>query len=121
LLNFLVRVIAATCRALDTMAEAQAIHDYSPPKRRGRLIALAVAVLITIVVIGIVVDRLMTESPQERAERVCIDKYDGFVRQAKSDLVKGNRVGAINSLVAAKAQLHQCEVVSASSVSGVLQ
>ena len=101
------------------MAEAHAIQHYSPPKRVGKLIALAVAVLLLIGVVGIVVYHLMTESPPERAERECIDKYNGLVRQAKADLTNGDRTGAINSLVAAKAQLHQCQVASANSVSGI--
>lgn len=110
---------SVTNHSMDAMAEAQSIHDYSSPKRTGRRVALAVAVLLTICVVGLVIDHLMTESPQERAERACIDKYNGFVRQAKSDLIGGDRIGAINSLVAAKAQLHQCEVASANSVSGI--
>jgi hypothetical protein len=103
------------------MAEAQAIHDYSQPKRLGRLIGIAVGVLIVIGVAALAIDRLLIESPQQRAERACLDRYNGFVKQAKSDLARGDRTGAINSLVAAKVQLHQCEVASASSVSGILQ
>jgi hypothetical protein len=103
------------------MAEAQAIHDYNPTKRVGRRVGIAAAVILAIVLIGLTVDRLTSESPQQRAERVCIDKYNSLVTQAKTNLTRGDRIGAINSLVAAKAQLHQCEVVSASSVSGVLQ
>ncbi len=101
------------------MAEAQAIHSYGSPRRVGRLVTLALVAIVTIGVIAIAVDHLIMESPQERAERACIDKYNSFVKQAKSNLVKGDRIGAINSLVAAKAQLHQCEVTSASSVSGI--
>jgi hypothetical protein len=103
------------------MAEAQAVHEFGPPRRINRFVALAVAALILIGVVAVAVDHLFIESPQERAERVCIDKYNSFVRQAKSHLASGDRVGAINSLVAARVQLHQCETVSASSVSGVLQ
>ena len=103
------------------MAEAQAIPNYGPPKRVGRLIAIAAAVLIAFAIVVIAVDRLLIETPQERAERVCIDKYNSLVRQAKSNLIKGDRIGAINSLTATKAQLHQCETTLATSVSGVMQ
>lgn len=101
------------------MAEAQAIEGYGSPRRTGRLVVVTLAVIVTIGVAAIAVDHLMMENPQERAERACIDKYNSFVKDAKANLVKGDRIGAINSLVAAKAQLHQCEVASASSVSGI--
>jgi hypothetical protein len=106
---------------LDTMAEAQALDGYGSSRRIGRRVAVALAVIVTIGVVAIAIDHLRSETPQQRAERVCIDKYNSFVKEAKANLAKGDRIAAINSLVAAKAQLHQCEISSASSVSGIMQ
>ena len=39
----------------------------------------------------------------------CADRYNALLGQAKSSLVKGDRGAAINSLIAARIQLHTCE------------
>lgn len=47
---------------------------------------------------------------------ICADQYNALVRQAKDNLIKGDRAGAIRLLRAAKVQLHVCEVHSAQDV-----
>jgi hypothetical protein len=39
----------------------------------------------------------------------CADRYNALLGQAKASLVKGNRGAAINSLIAARTQLHTCQ------------
>jgi hypothetical protein len=39
----------------------------------------------------------------------CADRYNALVGQAKASLVKGDRGAAINSLIAARIQLHACQ------------
>ena len=39
----------------------------------------------------------------------CTDRFNALLAQAKASLVKGDRVAAINSLVAAKGQLRTCQ------------
>ena len=59
--------------------------------------------------------RLCAEGPdgsvaaQFRTGSDCGDRYNALLRQAKSSLVRGDRVAAINSLIAAKSQLHTCQ------------
>lgn len=39
----------------------------------------------------------------------CGDRYNALVEQAKASLIRGDRAGAVGSLVAAKAQLLRCQ------------
>ena len=39
----------------------------------------------------------------------CTDRFNALLAQAKASLVRGNRGAAINSLIAAKTQLHTCQ------------
>jgi hypothetical protein len=39
----------------------------------------------------------------------CADRYNALLGQAKASLIKGDRGAAINSLIAAKIQLHTCQ------------
>ena len=39
----------------------------------------------------------------------CADRFNALLGQAKASLVKGDRGAAINSLVAARVQLHACQ------------
>jgi hypothetical protein len=39
----------------------------------------------------------------------CTDRFNALLAQAKASLVKGDRSAAINSLIAARIQLHTCE------------
>ena len=39
----------------------------------------------------------------------CADRYNALLGQAKKSLIKGDRRAAINSLIAARIQLHTCQ------------
>jgi hypothetical protein len=39
----------------------------------------------------------------------CTDRFNALLAQAKVSLVKGDRSAAINSLIAARSQLHTCQ------------
>lgn len=101
------------------MAELHTTEKFSSLSRMGRRVSLllAAAVVVGAAVFGI--QRLRAESADARMASACVDRYNAMVGQAKADLVRGDRIGAINSLTAAKAQLHQCEVPLGVSVSGI--
>ena len=59
--------------------------------------------------------RVCAEGPDRSAALVppdsssCTDRFNALLAQAKVSLVKGNRSAAINSLIAARSQLHTCQ------------
>lgn len=59
--------------------------------------------------------RLCAEGPDgtvpaaSRDSSSCADRFNALLAQAKASLVKGNRGAAINSLIAARTQLHSCQ------------
>jgi hypothetical protein len=59
--------------------------------------------------------RLCAKGPDRSAAAVppdsssCTDRFYALLTQAKVSLVKGNRSAAINSLIAARIQLHTCQ------------
>jgi hypothetical protein len=71
----------------------------------------------TILAVGSIVSlpRLFAEGPDGSAAAAspdsssCADRFNALLAQAKASLVKGNRGAAINSLVAARIQLHTCQ------------
>jgi hypothetical protein len=71
----------------------------------------------TILAVGSIVSlpRLFAEGPDGSAGAAspdsssCADRFNALLAQAKASLVKGNRGAAINSLVAARIQLHTCQ------------
>ena len=46
----------------------------------------------------------------------CDSQYDALVQQAKAELTDGNRTAAINSLIAARNKLRDCQTPSAKDV-----
>lgn len=52
----------------------------------------------------------------DESRSTCGDQYNALVKQAKDDLVKGDRAGAVRLLRAAQVQLHTCEVRTAQDV-----
>jgi hypothetical protein len=46
----------------------------------------------------------------------CETEYDNLVKQAKQELIDGNRPAAINSLIAARSKLRDCETPTAKDV-----
>jgi hypothetical protein len=47
--------------------------------------------------------------PFTEAESTCGDQYNALLTQAKAALTRGDQVGALNSLIVAKAQLRLCQ------------
>jgi hypothetical protein len=85
--------------------------------KKGRFV-LALGVVIAAIA-AIVLVHIRTVRAKELAANQCIEQYDAFLKAAKEDLTKGDRPGAINSLLAARAQLNRCQIPSAHSVSGI--
>jgi len=46
----------------------------------------------------------------------CETEYDNLVKRAKQQLIDGNRSAAINSLIAARSKLRDCETPTAKDV-----
>lgn len=46
----------------------------------------------------------------------CDTQYDGLVKQAKAELTNGDRTAAINSLIAARNKLRDCQTPTAKDV-----
>jgi hypothetical protein len=102
------------------MKEA-AIHSAKSrrPRSRIKIVSTFLVAVLAIGAVGFGVERLRAENSDARMAQACIDQYNTMVGQAKADLTRGDRIAAINSLVAARAQLHRCEVPSGVSVSGI--
>jgi hypothetical protein len=49
----------------------------------------------------------------------CDVQYDALVKQAKEELINGDRTAAINSLIAARAKLRDCETPTAKEVAPI--
>jgi hypothetical protein len=101
------------------MAESQTSEDYSRPRGMGRRVSVVLAAVVVAGAAAFGIQRVRAERANTEMASACVDRYNAMVGQAKSDLVRGDRIGAINSLTAARAQLHQCEVPSGISVSGI--
>jgi len=48
----------------------------------------------------------------------CIDHYNALVKGAKAALIKGDRAGAIHSLVAARTELRHCQQLEEREAAG---
>jgi len=51
----------------------------------------------------------------------CDAQYNALVRQAKTELINGDRTAALNSLIAARAKLRDCETPTAKDVAPIWQ
>jgi len=99
--------------------ETQKIHTDIPLAAAwGAVIAATLLVFAAIILVPILRARTSivdtTEIAQSRG--ICGAQYNALVKQAKDDLIKGDRPGAIRLLRAAKVQLHICEVRSTRDV-----
>jgi hypothetical protein len=54
-----------------------------------------------------------------QAPVACDVQYDALVKEAKEQLINGDRTAAINSLMAARARLRDCETPSAKDVAPI--
>jgi hypothetical protein len=67
----------------------------------------------------LVMERAFVHQPAAASpEGSCGDQYNALVKEAKDNLIKGDRVAAVNSLVQARTQLHLCESRTAQDVKG---
>jgi hypothetical protein len=125
--------VEATLNRKKDSAESDSVRSYASLSRvaKGASLVLAAFVVIGAAALGVrrwraeragarpTASVVGAELKADEMATACIDRYNAMVLQAKSDLIKGDRVGAINSLTAAKAQLHQCEALLGMSSSGV--
>ena len=82
----------------------------APSKRLLILLALAFAVP----VMWLIGFRSTAEAPV-----TCDAQYNALVKQAKADLINGDRTAAINSLIAARNKLRDCQTPTAKDVAPV--
>ena len=83
-----------------------------------RRTAIALFFLAAIVFTFIVRQEFVHQPAAAAPEGSCDDQYNALVREAKENLIKGDRVATINSLVQARTKLHSCEARSAEDVKG---
>jgi hypothetical protein len=93
-------------------------HDIPLAAAWGAVAAATLLVFAAIIAVPILRARSSIVDTTEITEGrgICGDQYNALVRQAKQDLIKGDRAGAIRLLRAAKVQLHVCEVRSTQEV-----
>jgi hypothetical protein len=77
--------------------------------------------LLVILVLTLLIPALWFTEFRSSAEppATCDAQYDTLVKQAKADLIGGNRTAAINSLIAARNKLRDCETPSAKDVAPI--
>jgi hypothetical protein len=98
------------------MAEELSAAESPTPRRRGALFK-RLPIIVTLVVALPAIWLLgfwFRSTPEARV--TCDAQYNALLNQAKTDLVNGDRTAAINSLVAAKKKLRDCETPSAKAV-----
>jgi hypothetical protein len=71
---------------------------------RSKLFLLVIAVLIAAPVLWFSAFHSAAETPLP-----CDVEYDNLVKQAKQELINGDRTAAINSLIAARSKLRDCQ------------
>jgi hypothetical protein len=89
----------------------------SPDPRRRSLLAKRLPIILTIVVALSMIWLIgfwFYSTPEARV--TCDAQYNALLNQAKTDLVNGDRTAAINSLVAARNKLRDCETPTAKEV-----
>ncbi len=96
-----------------TAPEILSSRSPNMPSRRALItvtVAFAVAVLL--------LTGLWLRSASNAAA-TCDAQYNALVSQAKTDLINGNRAGAIRSLIDARSKLRACETPTAKDVNPV--
>jgi len=83
---------------------------------RSKLFLVALALLAVMPLLWIVGFHSAAQSPVP-----CEVEYDALVRQAKQELIDGNRSAALNSLIAARTKLRDCETPTAKDVAPLWQ
>ena len=81
---------------------------------RSKWLLIVVALTCAVPVLWFTAFRSAAEAPL-----TCDAQYEALVKQAKAELTNGNRTGAINSLLAARNKLRDCETPSAKDVAPI--
>jgi len=98
------------------MAEATAISKTASGGRstRSKLLMIVVALLIAVPVLWFSAFHSAAQSPLP-----CDVEYDRLVKLAKQELINGDRTSAINSLIAAREKLRDCQPPSPKDVAPI--
>jgi hypothetical protein len=81
---------------------------------RSRRLLIILTIAIAVPVIWLSGFRSAAQAPV-----ACDVQYDALVKQAKEELINGDRTAAINSLIAARARLRDCETPTAKDVAPI--
>jgi hypothetical protein len=101
------------------MAEAISGPDKLTSRSRMRLskrLLIILTLTLAIPVVWFSVFRSAAQSPV-----TCEAQYDTLVKQAKTELTAGDRTAAINSLIAARNKLRDCETPTAKDVAPIFR
>ena len=77
--------------------------------------------LLILVTLAIAIPVIWLSGFRSAAEPIvaCETQYDALVKQAKGQLINGDRAAAIESLITARAKLRDCETPSAKDVAPI--
>jgi hypothetical protein len=77
--------------------------------------------LLVVVTLVVAVPLILLSGHRSASEApvACDAQYDTLVKQAKEELINGDRTAAINSLIAARAKLRDCETPTAKDVAPI--
>jgi hypothetical protein len=81
---------------------------------RSRKLVIVLTVAVVVPVIWFSSFRSAAQAPV-----ACDVQYDALVKQAKEQLINGDRNAAVNSLIAARTKLRDCETPSAKDVAPI--
>ena len=81
---------------------------------RSKWFLILVTIVIVLPVLWLTGFRSAAEAPS-----TCEAQYESLVRQAKAELIDGDRAAALDSLMAARAKLRDCETPTAKDVAPV--
>jgi len=81
---------------------------------RSKSFVIFVALALAILIVWFSDFRSAAQTPV-----ACDVQYDALVKRAKDELINGDRTAAINSLIAARAKLRDCETPTAKDVAPI--
>ena len=102
-------------------AEIEEVELTERTAKKGRFgLTLGVVIAAIVLIIFFASGRIRAQRARVLAYNQCIEQYDATLRAAKDELSKGDRNDAINSLLAARAQLNRCgQIPSGPSMPGL--
>jgi hypothetical protein len=95
---------------------AEAITGNQKLGSRSRMPLSKRLVIILVLALAIPVVWLSVFRSSASPTTACDDQYDTLVKQAKAELTNGDRTAAINSLIAARNKLRDCQTPTAKDV-----